>query len=158
EVRPAPEVGDMAPDFTLPADDGTEVSLESLRGKTVVLFFYPKDNTPGCTTEACNFRDINEELLEKDVQVIGVSRDSVKSHARFKDKQSLNFPLLSDPEGEMISAYGAWGPKVFMGRKFDGILRSTVIIDPEGRVAKVYPKVSVKTHADEVLADLEEMA
>ena len=157
-ILEAPTVGDPAPDFTLSADDGDEVSLESLRGKTVVLYFYPRDSTPGCTTEACNFRDMQAELEAKGAVVVGVSRDSVKSHANFKNKQSLNFPLLSDPSGEMIAAYGAWGPKVFMGRKANGIIRSTFIIDPDGNIAKHYPKVSVKTHADEVLADLESMA
>ena len=138
-----------------PADDGSEVSLSGLKGQNVVLYFYPKDNTPGCTTEAQNFRDANEALAAAGAVVLGVSRDSVKSHANFVAKQALNFRLLSDPEGDVISKYGSWGPKKFMGREFDGILRTTVLIDRDGKIAKVYPKVSVKTHAEEVLADLE---
>ncbi len=158
ECRPAPEVGTAAPDFSLPADDGTEVSLAALRGKTVVLYFYPKDSTPGCTVEAVNFRDLKPELDALNVVVLGVSRDSLKRHSNFVKKQKLNFHLLSDPDGDVISAYGSWGPKKFMGREFDGILRTTVIIDAEGQVQKVYPKVRTKTHGAEVLADLQAMA
>lgn len=155
EVRPHPEVGSEAPEFCLPADDGSTVCLKDLRGKTVVLYFYPKDSTPGCTAEACGFRDREAALAAQDAVVLGVSRDSVASHARFKKRKELNFPLLSDPAAEAISAYGAWGEKKFMGRTFNGIIRCTVIIDPEGRVAKVYGKVKAKAHPAEVLEDLE---
>ena len=154
EVRPAPQVGSLAPTFTLPASDGTQVSLADLRGKRVVLYFYPKDNTPGCTVEACGFRDARAEFEAENAVVLGVSRDSVRSHQGFVTKKELNFLLLSDPTGEVISAYGSWGPKKFMGRAFDGILRTTILIDEAGRIAKVYPKVSPKTHAAEILADL----
>ncbi len=157
EIRPAPKVGRKAPAFKLPAHDGTEVALKDLKGKTVVLYFYPKDSTPGCTVEACGFRDLYDELQDMGAVVLGVSRDSLKRHQNFATKQSLNFPLLSDPEGKVISAYGSWGPKKFMGREFDGILRTTVIIDAEGKIAKVYPKVATKTHAATVLADLKEL-
>lgn len=155
-MRPHPEVGSLAPEFCLLADDGQEVCLQALRGQTVVLFFYPKDSTPGCTMEACGFRDRQAQLAAEGAVVFGVSRDSVASHARFKRKRDLNFSLLSDPEGAVISAYGAWGEKKFMGRSFKGIIRSTVIIDPEGRVSKVYGKVKAKAHPAEVLADLKE--
>ncbi|MCK6547272.1 thioredoxin-dependent thiol peroxidase [Myxococcota bacterium] len=153
-VRPAPEVGSRAPEFTLQADDGSEVSLASLEGKNVVLYFYPKDSTPGCTIEACGFRDAYAEIEAKGAVVLGVSRDSLGSHAKFKAAQKLPFPLLSDPSGEMIASYGSYGEKTFMGRKSMGILRTTVLIDRTGKIAKIYPKVSVKEHAAQVLADL----
>lgn len=154
-IKPAPKVGAKAPDFALAADDGSTVRLKDLRGKHVVLYFYPKDDTPGCTVEACGFRDANKALQKKGAVVLGVSRDTVEKHQKFKAKYSLSFPLLSDPEGDVISAYGSFGPKQFMGRKFNGILRTTVIIGPDGVITKVYPKVATKTHAAEVLADLE---
>jgi peroxiredoxin Q/BCP len=153
-VRPAPEVGSRAPEFTLQADDGSEVSLKSLEGKNVVLYFYPKDSTPGCTIEACGFRDVYAEIEAKGAIVLGVSRDSLGSHAKFKAAQKLPFPLLSDPSGEMIASFGSYGEKTFMGRKSLGILRTTVLIDRTGKVAKIYPKVSVKEHANQILADL----
>jgi peroxiredoxin Q/BCP len=153
--RPAPEVGAPAPDFTLLADDGSEVSLQDFRGQRVVLYFYPKDNTPGCTTEACGFRDLHPDFEGLNAVVLGVSRDSVRSHAGFREKQNLPFRLLSDPSAETIAAYGSWGEKTFMGRTGMGILRTTVLIDEAGRVLKVYPKVKTKTHAEEVKADLE---
>ncbi len=132
--------------------------LSDLRGKNLVIYFYPKDNTPGCTVEACGFRDHYPEIEAKDAVVLGVSRDSVRSHQGFKEKQSLPFPLLSDPEAEMIQAYGSWGEKKFMGRTSVGILRTTVIVDKDGIVRKVFPKVSPKTHADEVLQALDELS
>jgi peroxiredoxin Q/BCP len=153
----APKPGMRAPNFLLPADDGSMVSLSSLKGKKVVLYFYPKDDTPGCTTEACGFRDIHSKITKRGAVVIGVSKDSVKKHDGFKKKYKLPFTLLSDPDGEVIAAYGSWGAKKFMGRDFDGILRTTVLIDEEGKIAKIYPKVSVKEHAGEVLRDLEAM-
>ncbi|MEQ9499028.1 MAG: thioredoxin-dependent thiol peroxidase [Deltaproteobacteria bacterium] len=157
-IQPAPEVGTKAPTFTLPSDGGGEVSLESLRGKNVVLYFYPRDDTPGCTVEACGFRDASSELAGANAVVLGVSRDTVKKHDKFKAKFNLDFPLLSDPAGEVISAYGSWGPKKFMGREFNGILRTTFIIDKDGNVAKAFPKVSPKTHAAEILAALSELS
>jgi len=119
------------------------------------LYFYPKDNTPGCTAEARGFRDTKAEYDARDAVVLGVSRDSVRTHRGFKEKQGLNFPLLSDPDADVISAYGSWGQKSFMGRTFDGILRTTVIIDKDGIVRRVFPKVSPKVHADEVLSELD---
>ncbi|MBX2812683.1 MAG: thioredoxin-dependent thiol peroxidase [Myxococcales bacterium] len=152
--QPAPEVGTVAPNFCLPTDDNTELCLEDLRGKRVVIYFYPRDNTPGCTTEAQGFRDIYTELQAMNVEVLGVSRDSVKTHANFKAKYELPFPLLSDPSAEMIAGYGSWGEKTFMGKTGMGILRTTVLIDTDGTILKVYPKVRTKTHAEEVKADL----
>jgi peroxiredoxin Q/BCP len=152
------EVGTMAPDFTLPADGGDDVTLSDYRGKTVVLYFYPKDNTPGCTTEACNFRDDYSDLAAAGAVVLGVSPDSVKSHDNFKLKFELPFQLLSDPEHQVAEAYGAWGEKKMYGRTYMGIIRSTYIIDPEGRIAKVFPKVSPKKHSQEVLDALAELA
>ncbi|MEQ8984912.1 MAG: thioredoxin-dependent thiol peroxidase [Deltaproteobacteria bacterium] len=157
-IQPAPEVGTKAPTFTLPSDGGGEVSLEALRGKNVVLYFYPRDDTPGCTVEACGFRDASSELAGANAVVLGVSRDTVKKHDKFKAKFNLDFPLLSDPAGEVISAYGSWGPKKFMGREFNGILRTTFIIDKDGNIAKAFPKVSPKTHAAEILAALSELS
>ena len=153
-VREPPAVGELAPPFSLMAEDGSEVRLADLQGKKIVLYFYPKDNTPGCTIEAQGFRDSYAELASLGAVVFGVSRDSVKTHQGFKEKQELPFSLLSDPDGEVISAYGSWGPKKFMGRSFDGILRQTFLIDSEGYIAKFYPKVTPKVHAAEVLADL----
>ncbi len=148
-------MGKAAPAFDLASDSSANVRLADLKGKNVVLYFYPRDSTPGCTKEACSFRDAAADLAKANVVVLGVSRDSIASHQKFKAKYKLNFPLLSDPEGETISAYGSWGPKKFMGRSFDGILRTTVLIDPSGKVKKVYPRVSVETHARDILADLE---
>ena len=153
-IRPAPPVGKPAPSFSLLSDDDSTVTLASLRGRPVVLYFYPKDDTPGCTIEACAFRDAYREIQKKGAVVLGVSRDTVAKHKKFKDKYQLPFLLLSDPTGEVISAYGSWGPKQFMGRKFNGILRTTFLIGADGVIKKVYPKVSPKTHADEILSDL----
>jgi peroxiredoxin Q/BCP len=153
-VKSAPAVGSAAPAFSLPAASGTTVSLDALRGKSVVLYFYPKDDTPGCTIEACGFRDRIKDIESHGAVVIGVSRDSVAAHQKFKTKHGLPFDLLSDPEGQAIGAYGSWGKKSFMGRQFMGIIRTTVLIDPEGKIKKVYPKVSPKTHAEEIIADL----
>jgi peroxiredoxin Q/BCP len=146
--------GDKAPDFELPDDTGRVVSLGDFRGKKVVLYFYPKDSTPGCTIEACDFRDNLARLGEKGAVVLGLSADTVESHRRFKEKQGLNFPLLSDPERRALEAYGVWKEKSLYGRKFMGIERTTVLIDERGRVEKVFPKVKVQGHADEVLSSL----
>lgn len=143
--------GDKAPDFKLPSDDGKTVSLKEFRGKKVVLYFYPKDNTPGCTTEACSFRDAYDLFLEKGAVVIGVSADDGVSHQKFRKKFGLPFYLLSDTSHTVLKEYGAWGRKSMYGKSFMGIIRSTFIIDEKGRISKVFPKVSPEGHAEEVL-------
>jgi thioredoxin-dependent peroxiredoxin len=143
--------GKKAPEFTLSSSEGGEVRLKDLRGKTVVLYFYPKDDTPGCTREACAFRDSQAALKKKGVVVLGVSGDSLASHEKFKAKYSLNFPLLSDADKAVAKKYGAWGEKVLYGKKTVGMIRSTFVIDGEGVVRKVFPKVKVDGHADAVL-------
>lgn len=149
------EVGQPAPDFTLPSDTAGEVSLSALRGQPVVLYFYPKDNTPGCTTQACDFRDRLERAQAKGATVLGVSRDSLRRHANFRAKYDLNFPLLTDPEGEVHALYGAWGEKKMYGRTSIGPIRTTVLIDAAGNIAQVWPKVRVKGHVDKVIEALE---
>jgi len=148
------KVGEKAPDFSLPSTDGRTVSLRDLRGKKVILYFYPKDSTPGCTKEACDFRDNAGRLKRKGATVIGVSADSVKSHEKFSKKYDLPFPLLSDESKEMLRAYGVWREKKFMGRTYMGIVRTTVVIDEAGKIEHVYDEVSVKNHVDEVLGQL----
>jgi peroxiredoxin Q/BCP len=150
--------GDPAPDFTLQDDRGQDVRLSSLRGQPVVLYFYPKDDTPGCTKEACSFRDRKSELAARGAVVLGVSPDGVESHARFRDKFGLNFPLLADPDHRVAEAYGAWREKNLYGRKSMGIQRSTFLIGPDGVVRRAWPKVAVDGHDDEVLAALDEIA
>ncbi len=145
------KTGSKAPTFRLPSSEGDSVSLAALRGKVVVIYFYPRDNTPGCTLEAQDFRDHHAALHAAGAVVLGVSRDSIASHCKFRDKYKLNFPLLSDSSGEMMSAYGAWGEKVMYGKKVTGIIRSTVVVDANGKVAHHWPKVSVKGHAAAVL-------
>ena len=146
-----------APDFTLEDQEGKKHSLTDYRGKWVVLYFYPKDMTPGCTVEACSFRDSESRITAKGAVVLGVSADTVKSHGKFAKAFKLPFPILSD-EGNVISrAYGSYGQKKFMGRNYEGIYRNTYLINPEGEVAKVYEGVKVKVHVDEVLKDLEEL-
>ena len=146
--------GTIAPDFTLTTDGGGEVTLSDFRGQRVVLYFYPKDDTPGCTTEACSFRDDYSEIITAGAVVLGVSPDSVKSHDKFKLKYGLPFALLSDPDHQVAEMYGAWGEKEMYGRTYMGILRSTFVIDEEGRIIKVFPKVKPKNHSQEVLAVL----
>ena len=146
--------GEMAPDFELESDGGESVRLSDYRGKPVILYFYPKDNTPGCTKEACDIRDAWGEFERRGAVVLGISADSVSSHERFKEKYRLPFTLLSDPEHEVIERYGAWKPKRLAGKSFLGIVRSTFLIDAEGKVAKVWPKVDPAKHADWVLAEL----
>src|SRR5947209_14672024 len=146
--------GDRAPDFTLPADDGRKVSLKDFRGKKVVLYFYPKDDTPGCTKEACSFRDNLGRVTSKGAVVLGVSRDDAASHGKFRDKYHLNFPLLSDDEGKVTEAYGVWKKKNLYGREHFGIERTTFLIDEDGKIARIWPKVHVEGHTDEVLAAL----
>jgi len=147
-------VGEKAPEFTLPADDGRPVSLNGFRGKKVVLYFYPKDDTPGCTKEACSFRDNLARVTTKGAVVLGVSRDDAKSHVKFKDKYDLNFPLLSDVDGKVTTAYGVWKKKNLYGREYFGIERTTFLIDEGGKIARIWPKVKVEGHTDEVLAAL----
>jgi peroxiredoxin Q/BCP len=146
--------GAVAPDFSLPDADGRVWSLADFRGKKLVLYFYPKDDTPGCTKEACGFRDAYSGFAEKNAVVVGVSRDSGSSHKKFAGKYSLPFLLLSDPDKTALTAYCAWGEKTMYGKKVWGIIRSTFVIDAEGRVAKVFPKVSPVGHAEEILAAL----
>jgi peroxiredoxin Q/BCP len=143
--------GDKAPDFHLKADDGQEISLSALSGKPVVLYFYPKANTPGCTIEANEFRELKPKFDASDVVLLGCSADKVESQAKFKAKYKLNFALLSDPDFEAIEAYDARRMKSFLGKSFLGIVRSTFLIAPDGRIAKVWDKVTAKGHAAEVL-------
>ncbi len=148
------KVGDVAPDFTLSADDGTTVTLSALRGKKVVLYFYPKDDTPGCTVEACSFRDNWGALTRRGVVVLGISPQDAKSHTRFKTKYQLPFTLLVDADHAVAEAYGVWGLKKMLGKQYMGILRTTFIIDETGQVQKVFEKVKPEGHALEVLQAL----
>lgn len=145
------EAGTMAPDFTLPRDGGSDVTLSAMRGQPVVLYFYPKDNTPGCTTEALDFTSLLPDFTAAGAQVYGVSKDSVKKHENFCAKHSLGVVLLSDADGTVCEDYGVWAEKKMYGKVFWGIIRSTVLIDSDGRVARVWPKVKVAGHAQEVL-------
>lgn len=146
--------GDPAPDFTLPDGNGNSISLKDLRGKWVVLYFYPRDNTPGCTTEACGFRDAYADYEANNVVVLGVSTDDAKSHTKFTTKYNLPFPLLTDAEGAVGTAYDSYGLKKFMGKEYMGISRNTFLIDPDGNIAKIYLKVKPDNHAAQILADL----
>jgi peroxiredoxin Q/BCP len=154
-IAPAVATGAPAPAFSLAGDDGQVHSLQTHRGRPIVLYFYPKDDTPGCTVEACDFRDHLARATAKGAVVLGVSRDDAKSHQRFRTKFSLNFPLLSDPDLAAHRAYGAWGPKVMYGREVEGTIRSTFLIDGEGVVRAAWPRVKVAGHVDEVLQALE---
>lgn len=145
------EVGQIAPNFTLEASNHQTISLADLRGQNVVLYFYPKDMTPGCTTEACDFRDFHPEFKKLNTVVLGVSPDDVKSHDRFTQKHELPFPLLADPEHKVAEEYGVWVLKKMYGREYMGIERSTFVIDSEGKIARAWPKVKVKGHVQEVL-------
>lgn len=151
------EAGQKAPDFTLPADDATKVKLSQLRGSPVVLYFYPRDDTPGCTREACAFRDQEAELARRGAKVLGVSGDSVESHGKFRDKYQLNFPLLADADHQVAEKYGAWREKVRFGNKSMGIQRSTFLIDPQGVVRRAWTNVQVEGHDNEVLLALDEL-
>jgi peroxiredoxin Q/BCP len=148
------KVGLKAPDFKLKDQENNIHSLSNYKGKWVVLYFYPKDNTPGCTKEACSFRDNLEELKKEGVVVLGVSADSVNSHQKFAEKYKLNFPILSDENKEIIKKYKAWGKKKFMGKTYEGILRITYLINKQGKIFKVYPNVSPENHALEILKDI----
>jgi peroxiredoxin Q/BCP len=148
------KTGDPAPDFTLTTGDGESVSLSDLRGRPVVLYFYPRDDTPGCTTEACSFRDLQPVFNKRNAAVFGVSTDSLKSHQKFAHKYDLTFPLLSDPDHAVAEAYDSWGKKKFMGREYDGVRRNTFLIGPDGRIARVWEAVKPAGHPEEVLAAL----
>lgn len=152
------EEGDQLPKFSLPTDDGTIVSSDSLRGKNTVLYFYPKDDTSGCTREACDFRDAFPRFGKTDAQVIGVSPDSVESHRKFKKKYELPFVLLADEEHKLADQFGVWKEKSMYGRKYMGIERTTVVIDRKGRVARIFPKVRVPGHVEEVEAALRDLS
>lgn len=146
------EVGDKAPAFSLEDDQGKKVSLKDFGGQPVILYFYPKDLTPGCTTEACDFRDAAPKLKKRKIQVLGVSRDPVTQHGKFRDKHDLNFPLLADVDGKVCEAYGVWKEKSLYGRKFMGIERTTFVIDGKGKIAHVFRKVKVAGHVEAALA------
>lgn len=147
--------GKRAPAFSLPSSDGKKLALKDLEGRYVVLYFYPRDMTSGCTVEAQAFRDAKDELENRNAIAIGVSKDSIESHCKFRDKHDLNFPLLSDVDGKMIEKYGAWGEKNNYGKKYMGIIRSTVLIGPDRKVVEHFPKVRVKGHVDKVLEALD---
>lgn len=144
-----------APSFSLPDQDNNIHSLDDYQGKWLIVYFYPKDDTPGCTKEACGLRDSQSEFARLGVSIIGISKDSVKSHKKFAEKYNLHFPLLSDPDHTIIEAFGSWGTKKFMGREFTGILRNTYLINPEGEIHKEYKNVDPLTHAGELLRDLQ---
>ncbi len=148
------EPGDKAPDFKLEGDDGKTHTLKEFSGQTLILYFYPRDNTPGCTTQACDLRDGAPALKKKKAVVVGVSPDSIASHGKFRDKYNLNFLLLSDPDHAVAEKYGAWGDKVLYGKKYKGIIRSTFVIDDKGKIASAHYKVSPKGHADAMLEAL----
>lgn len=143
--------GEMAPDFILKHKDGEIMNLSDFQGQKVVLYFYPKDDTPGCTKEACSFRDANSVFEEKNIKVLGVSPDTEASHQKFSAKYELPFQLLSDPDHKIAESYGAWGEKSMYGKKYMGILRKTFLIDEAGKIVKIFDKVNVSEHADEVL-------
>ncbi|NRA50836.1 MAG: thioredoxin-dependent thiol peroxidase [Phaeodactylibacter sp.] len=147
--------GDKAPDFTGIDQNENTISLSDFAGKKLILFFYPKDNTPGCTAEACNLRDNFSALEAKGYALLGVSPDSAKKHQNFINKHDLPFPLLADTEKEVLNAYEVWGPKKFMGRTFDGVHRTTFIIDESGNIEKIFKKVKTKAHTEQILEEME---
>ena len=148
------KVGDKAPEFTHLDQNGTEISLSDFAGKIVLVWFFPKASTPGCTAEGCNLRDNYPALQVKNVEIIGISKDSVKRQSNFATKYEFPYPLLSDEEGTTVNAFGSWGPKKFMGREFDGILRKSFLISEDGKIERIYEKVKTKTHGADVLTDL----
>ena len=145
------EEGQIAPDFSLPRDGGGEISLSSLKGQKVVLYFYPKDDTPGCTVEALDFTALGKDFEAANTLVLGISKDTVAKHEKFRDKHNLGVALLSDADGSVCESYGVWGEKSMYGRIFQGITRATFLINETGKVVRVWPKVKVKGHAEEVL-------
>ena len=144
--------GDKAPAFEATDQFGNIVNLNDFKGSKLVLYFYPKDNTPGCTAQACNLRDNYNELLKKGYKIVGVSTDSLKSHEKFSEKYNLPFPLLPDTERKMVAAYGVWGPKKMMGRVYDGTHRTTFLIDENGMIEKIFTKVDTKNHTEQILS------
>ncbi|HEX2120273.1 MAG TPA: thioredoxin-dependent thiol peroxidase [Thermoanaerobaculia bacterium] len=149
-----PKEGDVAPNFRLPSTRGKEVTLKEFRGKDVILYFYPKDDTPGCTAEACSFRDHESELTKEHAVVLGVSTDSLESHEKFHGKHNLNFPLLSDQTADVAKMYGVWKEKNLYGRRTWGVARTTYWIGADGRIRKIYKKVDTARHAEDILEDL----
>lgn len=147
------ETGDKAPEFSVEDQDGNSVKLSDFKGKKLVLFFYPKASTPGCTAEACNLRDNWELFQEKGYAILGVSADTQKKQSNFKNKYEFPFPLLADEDKEVIQAYGVWGPKKFMGKEYDGIHRTTFIISENGKIEEVIKKVKTKAHTDQILSE-----
>ena len=145
------EAGDKAPSFSLPSSDGGSVSLDAVKGKKVVLYFYPKDDTPGCTKEACSFRDSKDDLNAEGLVVLGVSADDLDSHQQFIDKFHLNFPLLADVDRTCIDAYGVWGEREYRGRRYEGVLRKTFLIGEDGTIMKAWHEVEPEGHAQEIL-------
>ncbi|MDP3778438.1 MAG: thioredoxin-dependent thiol peroxidase [bacterium] len=146
-------LGQKAPDFTLPDQNGVEHKLSAYKGQRVLIYFYPKDDTPGCTKEACNFRDNMISFKKSKIQIFGISVDPVKRHAKFAEKFELPFPLLSDEKKEVVEAYGVWAKKKFMGREYMGTLRMSFLIDPQGKIEKIYEQVKPDTHTQEVIED-----
>lgn len=151
------QAGDRAPDFELPSDTGETYDLDGLQGQRVILYFYPKDDTSGCTTEACGFRDALPSFDDRDAVVLGVSPDGLESHAEFRARYDLNFPLLADEEGRVARAYGVWSTKKLYGKEIEGADRATFVIGPDGVVERVYDEVEPDGHAEEILADLPEL-
>jgi peroxiredoxin Q/BCP len=152
-----PKVGTKAPSFSLTDQDGQKHSLTQYLGKWVLVYFYPKDDTPGCTKQACMLRDADEDFSKLKAVVLGISADGVKSHKKFVEKYGLPFPLLADEDKKVVNAYGVWGRKKMMGREYDGIFRTSFLVSPEGKITKIYEKVKAETHAQTVLADLKEL-
>lgn len=148
------KIGDQAPEFTVLNQDGKEVSLSDYKGQKVFIWFYPKASTPGCTVEGCTLRDNFEEFTQKGIVILGISMDSVRRQKNFATKKEFPYQLLADTEGEIVRGFGAWGPKKFMGKKYEGILRSSFLINEQGLIEKVFEKVKTKTHAQDVLGSL----
>jgi len=151
------EIGDSVPDFTLPADDGSNVTPADFRGRKLVIYFYPKDNTPGCTKEAIGFTELMQAFAEADTEILGISKDSIQKHRNFRSKHDLAIRLASDAESDVCERFGVWQEKRLYGRSFMGIVRATFLVDRDGRLARLWPKVKVKGHAEEVLAAAREL-